>query len=410
MPAHIAFIEMSATGAGERCIEYALSRGYRVTLVTSAHSTGTELHPALNVVQCDTRDRRDLLECVRRLDHRCPVDGVTTTHDLFVPHAALAAEVLQLPGLSVDAASRARNKYSMRLTLARKYPDLTPEFCLVDTYEEALGFAEEWGYPLVAKPQDANDSIDVVKICDEQQLKHYMTRSSSVVAGFATSPGVLLEQYIEGSEHSVETRQHPDGEVELLAVTDKVLVGAGDRHFAEAGICLPVQGAKRDLAFHAVSRALACLEINCGVIHTEVRIQDGAIKILEVNPRMAGDMTGSHMLELAFGVSVAAQVVELALGNDIPWRPTKSRAVGKFAIEVPESGYFGGIANLDAMRALSGVAIVRLASEVGRWCDTPPRSNLDFVARVVTTGDTTREALDLAKQAAACAEVQMMTT
>jgi cysteine synthase A len=412
MTEHIVFVEMSATGAGARCIEYSLGRGYSVTLLTRSPET----HPSLvgldlHIVRCDTDDPYALLDTIRSLHSGRRISGVTTTHDLYVPQAALAAEKLGLPGLRVEAASAVRNKHSMRLNLERTCPHLNPQFRLVDTEDHALMTARDWGYPLIAKPQDGNDSWNVLKIDNDAQLAQYMCFSRSWNHGTGSpvgSPGILLEQYIEGSEHSIETKQHAGGEIELLAVTGKRLIGQDDRCFAEAGIYLPLCGPETDILFREVSRALTCLEVNCGVIHTECRIQAGEVKILEINPRLAGDLTGSHMLELAFGASAIEQVVEIALGHPVPWHPTRRRAVGKYAVQMPESGGFGGITNCDELGAQPGVDGVHVATAIGTWCHSPPRSNLDLVARVVATSDTPQEALAIAEQTANLARVHVI--
>jgi biotin carboxylase len=412
MSDHIVFIEMSMTGAGERCVEYARRRGYSVTVIARdpARYSGVVADP-VDVAQCDTNDLQVLLTAVATLNERRRIDGITTTHDFYVPQAARAAEALGLPGLRYEAAMDARNKHRMRLALERHCPDLNPAFRLVHSEAEALATASEWGYPLIAKPPDANDSWNVVLVTSPTQLAAYMRAAVNWdrnSAGQPFSGGVLLEGVIGGTEHSVETLQYPGRAPQLLGVTGKRLLGVEDGHFAEAGLLFPLRGPTVELLFGAVARALTQLDIDCGVIHTECRLLDGKVKILEINPRLAGDMVGSHMIELALGASAVQQVVEVALGHPIAWRPTRHRGTGVYAVCMPRTGYFGGIENLEEMRGFAGVDDVRVKAGVGDLCHWPPHSNLDLVGRVVTSAETPEEALDLAMQAAERARVLVL--
>lgn len=412
MAEHVVFVELSLTGAGERTIAYALDRGYEVTVLTrTPDGPVAQVAGPARVVGCETNDDAVLTRTVRRLHERRPVHGITTTHDLFVPQAALAAQSLGLPGLTHEAAAGVRNKHRMRLRLQRSCPELNPPFRLVHTERDALAAAGDWGYPVIAKPQDANDSWNVLRADTAAELADYMRAAADWVwsgAGQQLSPGVLLEGYVDGAEHSVETAQHAGGAVQLLGVTHKELAGTEEGHFAEIGTYFPLRGTEEDLLFGEVSRALAALDVDCGVIHTECRVRDGAVTILEVNPRLAGDMLGSHAIEVALGASPVEQVVEIALGHPTPWRPTRQGGAANYGICMPASGRFGGIGNMQEMRADPSVAVLRTTAEIGATYRYPPESNADFVARVITRGDTAEHAREAAVRVAARAEVRML--
>jgi biotin carboxylase len=403
---------MSMTGAGEKALEYCWERGYAVTLVSRVPE---RYEPVLRcptrLVRAETNDFDEVERTVRRIDAGHRIDGVTTTHDLYVPQAALGAEVLNLPGMPYRAAATVRNKYRMRSALARHHPHLCPRFRVVGGVDDALATAREWGFPVIAKPQNANNSWGVRRLDSEDDLVSYMgdtARWDTNVGGQRLADGVLMESYIDGRECSVETVQGKGGRIQLIGVTGKELAGAEYGSFIERGIFFPADVPEVPLLFREVSGALQTLGVDCGVIHTECRVHDGGVKILEVNPRVVGDMTGSHMIELALGASPIALVVEAALGAEVVWRPTRQRAAGKFGVCMPETGVFGGIANLEPLRSLPGVAHIRVMAEVGQRYFRPPRSNLDLIARIVCSGATPGEALRRAKDAVDQASVRVL--
>ncbi len=401
MTRHIVFVEMSMTGAGERCLAYARDRGYTSTLLTAREDRyGTAAGAATRVLRCHTDDGDALLDTVARLAKSHPIDGVTTTHDLYVSQTALVAESLGLPGLTHRAACGVRNKHLMRLALQRAHSRLNPPFRLVHNADEALATAAEWGCPVVAKPQDANDSWQVVRVDSEAELAEYVRSSASWPDG--VTQGVLLEGFLDGPEYTVETAQHAGRDVELIGVSGKEWFAGDDRHFAELAAYFPVSGTVVDTLFGEVSEALRALGIDCGVVHTECRLVDGQVKVLEINARLTGDLMGSHAIALALGASPVQQVVEIAVGNPTPWRPTRKAGSAVVGVCGPADGaVFRGIANLDTIMTEPGVEFVRMSVEPGARPHHPPRSNLDFVAWIVTSAATPDEALATAYRTAA---------
>lgn len=404
MRKHIVFVEMSGTGAGEKALEYALGQGYHVSLLSrSPADYPQEALREVRVIHCETNDVDLLIREVKALDRMDPIDGVTTTADFYVPQAAAAAEALDLPTMSYEAAIGARNKYRMRMKLQQHCPELNPPFRLVHSEKEALEVAKEWGYPLIAKPQDANDSLNVLFVTNEQELSAYMQESrfwDVNSAGQSYAEGVLLEGYIEGKEFSVETLQYKGDRCQLIGIIEKVWTGTAEGHFAEIGVNFPVETAETKPLFQAISVALSHLNIDCGVIHTECRIQNGQIKILEINPRLAGDMAGSHMIELALGASPIQQVVEIALGNHVPWQPTKKVGAALYGVSLGKNGFFQGLINEEEILAMPGVCHMKVMAKEGQYYHHPPQSNQDFIARLVTEGKTPEDALDHAIKAA----------
>lgn len=407
---HVVFVEMSTTGAGEACVAYCVDRGYAITVLAQDPARYERLVDTARVrlARCDTESRAELLRGVREVHARLPIDAVTTTQDLYVPQAALAAAELGLPGMSYEAATGVRNKYRMRRTLARTCPDLNPPFRLVSSGQEARAAAREWGYPVVGKPPNANDSWNVRRIDSDDELDGYVRQAAGWMRD-GTFPnlvdGILLEGFVDGADYSVETVQYRARDIELLAVSRRELMGEEHGLFAEAGDLLPVEGPLADRLYAAAARALHHLGVDCGVIHTECRVSGEDVKIIEVNPRLAGNRLGSQMIEIAYGASAVQQVVQTALDEYVPWRPTRRRGAGGYCVSMPRSGVFLGVENLADVAAQPGVVYADLEVEVGTRCHYPPLSNLDFVVRILTEADTPEEALTLARQAAAQTKV-----
>ncbi len=410
---HILFVEASQTGAGKKAIEYARSKKYSVTLATRNPDiyAADILEDVDEVFGCNTNSIQDLAIKTSRLHQKNRIDGVTTTADMFVPQATFVGNVLRLPSMKYSNALGVRNKYLMRCTLERELSCLNPPFFLAENVSEAMMFVKKTGYPIIAKPQDQNDSIDVKKIGNNGDLAQYISDAaswSSNSAGQSSAKEVLLEGYIDGPEYSVETCQSLGKKIQLMGVTKKDdFVGLQHGNFTEDGLSFPVRSAESKILFKAVADALQKLGVTCGVIHTECRIERNQVKIVEVNPRLAGDMLGSHAIELALGANPVEMLVEIALGKEVQWKPTQKLGAAIIGIKTEKSGCFCGVRNLEQIKKMPGVHYIAIWSAPGAIVGHA-YSNADLLGRIVTQGNTPEEAIAFARAAANSCDVEVV--
>lgn len=403
MTKHIVFIESSTTGAGEKAHEYSKQMGYYITFISrNPHIYSSDLlNMANEIIICETNSIELLSKEIKEINKRFKIDGITTTADFYVPNASKVAQDLGLPSLTYNASLGVRNKYKMRLNLEKYCPHLNPKFRLVNNQKDSLKAVENLAYPLIAKPQDANDSWNVKLIKNESELINYLDLSQEWKLnsfGQPLSKEVLLEEYIDGEEFSVETMQFKGGNIQLIGVTSKVLFGKENGHFIEVGGYFPTNTNESELLFNEVSNALKHLDIDCGVIHTECRIKNGQVKILEINPRLVGNKVGSHVIELSTGINPVKAVVEIALGNEFIWKPSNKNGAALFGLCMNKPGVFNGISNIGTIKKLPGVIYVEVTGELGRKYDLPS-SNEDIVALIITKAESSVKALELAKNA-----------
>jgi cysteine synthase A len=403
MKRHIAFVETSTTGAGEVSHRISHQKGYEVTLLTRKPRTYSEeiLRHVDRVVPCETNDAHEVLKALEQLARASRLDGVTTTADMYVPQAAFAAERLGLPGMPYEAALCARNKYRMRERLQLACPEHNAAFARVTSVDEALREAERIGYPLISKPQDENDGLDVRLIHGPEELKAHLSsrpERATNTAGQPKAPGVLLEEYLVGAEFSVETLQSKGQPRQVMGVVGKVLTGLERGCFVECGDRFPYLGPETEPLVRAVHRILDGLGVDCGVVHTECRIQDGRVKVMEVNPRLAGEKLGSHLIELASGQSAVEALVEIALGENVRWAPPRAAGAAMYNPFADRVGTFTGLRNRDEVLKMPGVVGVWVRIEPGTRVQ-PPESNGDLLADVIATGRDCDEAYARAREA-----------
>jgi hypothetical protein len=119
---------------------------------------------------------------------------VGTLEELQVP-LAIARERLGIPGLSSEAAQNFRDKARMKTVLENAGLPCA-RHRLAHTRVEALEFARDAGFPLVAKPQAGAGAKNTFRVDGGTQLEDVLT-------GMGSGP-VLLEEFVTGEEHSFD--------------------------------------------------------------------------------------------------------------------------------------------------------------------------------------------------------------
>ncbi|MFJ8885745.1 ATP-grasp domain-containing protein [Streptomyces sp. NPDC102402] len=336
-------------------------------------------HPLLtarNVVTLPTNEVDVLLPQVERLHQALCFDGVVTSCDYYLPTAARIAARLCLPGPSPASMENACRKDATRRVLAAAgVPG--PRFAVCADGAEAEAAARDLGYPLVVKPVDLCGGMLVRRVDDERALAEAcraLARFPRNARGQRRAPHILLEEFLRGPEVSVETVTCR-GVAHVVGVTDKS-VGRAPA-FVETGHMFPAALAPdgRDAATDAALRAGEALGLDDVVAHTEVKLTADGPRVVEVNPRPAGNRI-TELVRHVTGIDLAAACVDVALGRepDLRRRDTglRSAAIGFL---VPEAaGTLASVEGADGVREADGVLEVQLA-EAGRTVEAADSNN-----------------------------------
>ncbi|WP_329269880.1 ATP-grasp domain-containing protein [Streptomyces sp. NBC_01451] len=324
-------------------------------------------HPLLgarNVVTADTNDLDELLPYVERLHAVLGFDGVVTSCDYYLPTVARIAGRLGLPGPGPEAVENACRKDATRRVLADAgVPG--PRFAVCEEWADIVREAVGIGYPLVVKPVDLCAGMYVRRVDDEAQLAQACRALSAFpvnARGQRRPPVVLLEELLDGPEVSVETVSFA-GAVQVVGVTDKSIAGAPA--FIETGHMFPagLSAADTEAAEQTALGALKALGLVEGVVaHTEIKLTSAGPRVVEVNPRPAGNRI-TELVRHVTGIDLAAAFVDVSLGLAPDLRRTdtglRSAAVGFL---VPETeGTLESLNGGSELRAREGVLEVQLA-------------------------------------------------
>ncbi|MFE2146033.1 ATP-grasp domain-containing protein [Streptomyces sp. NPDC059456] len=399
---HLLVIE-SWVGSMSRLLPRAIhDGGHTFTFLTrdlhhylrSAPSDG-QPHPLLaarNILTADTNDTAALAAHAERLHRVLAFDGVVSSCDYHLPAAARVAQRLALPGPAPEAVESAcRKDLTRRVLAAAGVPG--PRFAVCADPAEAAAAARDLGYPLVVKPVDLCAGMLVRRVDDERELASACRELAAFpvnARGRERHPAILLEEFLTGPEVSVETVSS-GGAPQVAGITDKSIGGAPS--FVETGHMFPAAlgpDQTRAAAGTAVA-AVQALGLDHVVCHTEVKLTPAGPRLVEVNPRPAGNRI-TELVRHVTGVDLAAACVDVALGRvpDLTVRPTgvHSAAIAFLlpdgaALPRPGAGAtLTGIGGADAVRSDPRVLELTLAAP-GRAVRAAT-SNNEYLGHVMT--------------------------
>jgi len=225
--------------------------------------------------------------------------------------AAKIREELLLYGLSVKKTNFLINKGIQRQKWSKtNVPSVNFEIISKDKF--SLSRIKKIGFPLIIKPVDSSGSRGVSKINNENDN---LKKSFKKAADFSKTGEVIIEEFIEGTEYTVEMffANIPY----LLAITKKKKVPGtnGTVAYELATVELPNETYK--LIEESVINAFKCLDYIEGPGHAEIILRkNGTISIVEVAGRGGGFMVFDKFVPIVSGFNVAKATALQSVGLD----------------------------------------------------------------------------------------------
>ncbi|MFF3976577.1 acetyl-CoA carboxylase biotin carboxylase subunit family protein [Streptomyces sp. NPDC001828] len=303
------------------CLEQ-VATAYDVVLLTGAEPTW-EKPLIIDHAVVDLSDPTALLAGGRALAERHDLAGVVTWDEWHLVPTARLARALGLPSTPVEAMRACRNKATARTLFARHGVPSAASMKARTLLEAGLA-TMTLGYPAVLKPTAFAGSIGVIRVDHPEELPAAFTFASAGASRSREDTGVLVEEYLDGPEVSVECITHR-GATTAVAVTRKHLGPAP--YFDETGHTVDANDPLLARVAPAAAVAVKALGVTDGVQHVELRLVDGRPRLIEVNARIGGDMIG-HLVRLATGIDLPTAAADLACGRTPDLTPTRSAAAG----------------------------------------------------------------------------------
>lgn len=256
---------------------------------------------------------------------------------------SIVASLLSLPCPSPESAYLSNNKYLQRLK-AQDAGILIPRFKLCYCTEDIAYFAEIVGFPLILKPVDNRGSIGIVKASSFKEIDTAFVRALSC----SRSQLVLVEEYIEGTQFTVDGYIVPGEKPKTLAIGEKIMLS--DQIQVAMGISYPA--ALPDSLYNYLASlnesVNARLDYVFGMIHSEYMYRDGQFYLIESSNRGGGCFTSAIVVPKVTGLNLLDQYIYDCLNIQLriltPETCINKNSVTLRFFSLPE-GRFNGISN-----------------------------------------------------------------
>ncbi len=316
---------------------YALREaGYETIMVNCNPETVSTDYDTSDRLYFEPLTAEDVVALVRREQEHGRVLGCIVQYGGQTPlklSQALPAAGIPVLGTSADAIDIAEDRERFQLLL-QKLGLRQPENGIARAADEADAIAERIGYPVVIRPSYVLGGRAMEIVFDRAQLQRYM-REAVRVSG--QSP-VLIDRYLNDA---IEV------DVDCIADGQDVYIAGVMEHIEEAGIhsgdsaCSLPPYSLSPAAIHelhdqtgAIARALGVV----GLMNVQFAIKEGAIYILEVNPRASRTVpfvakaTGVPVAKIGALVMAGAKLKDFKLdGSAIAPHVAVKEAVFPFA-------------------------------------------------------------------------------
>lgn len=240
------------------------------------------------------------------------VDGVVATTELSVPITAYVANKLGLLGNAVEVAEVITDKYRNRECIKHLTDLLSPKYVEVSSFEDII--TSDIPYPMILKPVCLGGKRGITVVNNEDELTSAFEYATSFFRT-GVKPQIIAEQFLVGGmECSVESISFK-GHHTIVQITLKDSSGAP--HCVELGHHQPAPLSEElwNKVVRGVSSGLTAIGVENGPCHTEVKIIDGKVYLIEFNARPDGDHIWWPMVELSTGFDIIAAVAQAATGE-----------------------------------------------------------------------------------------------
>ena len=236
---------------------------------------------------------------------------VTAATDKPLVMMARVAKELNLPFYSVETAQWSTDKFQMKKRFELGgVPHAQGR--LISKVEEVEGLV----FPVIVKPRDNSGSRGVKLCLDKNELQ------ISIDEALENSKldTVLVEEFIEGPEYSIESLHH-DGKSEVIQFTEKKTTEFP--YNVELGHIQPanISDGNKQKIREIVEKIGKVLNFENCPSHTELKINDRGIFVIETSPRLGGDYITSTLTPLSTGVNLEDELLKIAMGETINPQP-----------------------------------------------------------------------------------------
>jgi hypothetical protein len=291
-------------------------------------------------------------EISRLASSNLSVAGLLCTFENYIVAKAKLSAQFGVPSISVNAAQIATDKSLMRQAFLAADRSITPEFATIENIDQALAFAETYGYPVIIKPTNLVKSLLVLRCNNETELIAHFDHAQRTINSlydkykiYDREPQLIIEEFITGKLCSVAafvdstgTPHFCDGIAELTSAQD---IGVDDNYLFRRKLPGTFSEELTAKLYRVAEKGIAALELRSVPAHVELIYNDAGVKIIEIGARIGGYRP--RMYGQSYGINLREQEVLLALDEKVNLKGTFKKYCAVYELFPDRRGTFMSI-------------------------------------------------------------------
>lgn len=241
------------------------------------------------------------------------VDGVVTNSEPTFLSMAKVARTLGLRCMSEEDTKLFKNKFLMR-EFCKQHNILYPAYRYCTTLSEAIDFYRSLSKKCIIKPLDNSASRGVYSINSEIELASLFEDCKACSS--SANPAVLIEEYVIGTEFTIDGLMTPKGH-KCLAISEK-------KHYTYN------ENVAYQLLFDSVNEKYNYQELRkindnlvnktgipFGLTHAEYKFMDGKFYLIEIQARGGGNFIATDIVPFISGIDSYSELIKWSAGDEI---------------------------------------------------------------------------------------------
>ena len=293
-------------------------------------------------------------------------DGILTNSEPAFKSMAQVAERLGLRCMDMDSTRLYKNKFLMR-EFCLEHGILSPRYMCCTKVEEVLGFYGSIQKKCIIKPLDNSGSRGVFSVTNTDEIKQHF--DECIGASSTENHAVLIEEYVEGTEFTVDGIMTPHGH-RCLAISEKKHYSYNENVAYE--LLFENQNAEFDYTeLRKVNDHLVDLTgIPFGLTHAEYKYSDGKFYLIEIQARGGGNYIATDIVPFMSGIDPYVEQLKWCVGDEIDvdysYDSLSPRCAVLYFFDVPgKNGEVKRIEGLDYLNSFSGDLMYHLNFKEG---------------------------------------------
>lgn len=293
-------------------------------------------------------------------------DGILTNSEPTFMSMATAANKLGLPCLSLESTKLFKNKFLMR-EFCTEHGLLSPRYKCCKNVEESLDFFNDIQKKCIIKPLDNSASRGVFSVNCEDDIKSHFDQC--IAASSADNPAIIIEEYVTGTEFTIDGLMTPHGH-RCLAISEK-------KHYKynENVACQLLFDNVNDRFDYDQLRKINDHLVNLtgipfGLTHAEYKYSDGKFYLIEIQARGGGNFIATDIVPYISGVDNYKEQLRWAVGDEVnvdySYENLSSRCAVLHFFDTPgKGGIVKDIKGLDFLDSLGEQIMYQLKFKIG---------------------------------------------